>query len=420
MRIGIIGAGFTGLTAGYRLIQQGHNVTIFEKESKPGGLALGFKEKGWEWSLEEYYHHWFTNDDNVLNLAKELNYPVIIKRPKSSSFIDNATYQLDSPITFLLFRKLSVFERLRMAMVLGFIRYDPFWQPLEKLTATDFLSVALGKRAYNILWEPLLRGKFGEYADTISLAWFWARISKRTTSLAYPEGGFLKFTEKLAIEIERQGSNIHYNTSIGTILEKNDNISLGEFGEFDKLIVTLPSFAFVKLFPQLPKTYKEKLTSLKGLGAQVMVLRLRESFLTDGTYWLNICDFKAPMLAIVEHTNFMDKKYYNNEHLVYVGNYLPQKHPYFSLSAKELLKVFHPFLKKLNNTYKKNLIGTELFNVPFAQPIIPINYSGMIPPFETPIKNVYLANMQQVYPWDRGTNYAVELGEKIAKVISNS
>ena len=129
-------------------------------------------------------------------------------------------------------------------------------------------------------------------------------------------------------------------------------------------------------------------------------------------------DSKAPVLAIVEHTNIMNSKHYNNEHLVYLGNYLPKEHKYYSLTAAELLETFDPFLKTINPDYKKSLIGVKKFAVPFAQPIIPINYSYMIPPFETPIKNVYLANMQQVYPWDRGTNYAVELGEKAARLVA--
>ena len=71
MRIGIIGAGFTGLSAGYNLLEKGHEVQIFEKDSAPGGLALGFQEKEWDWTLEKHYHHWFTNDKFVLNLAKK-------------------------------------------------------------------------------------------------------------------------------------------------------------------------------------------------------------------------------------------------------------------------------------------------------------------------------------------------------------
>ena len=183
--------------------------------------------------------------------------------------------------------------------------------------------------------------------------------------------------------------------------------------------MTLPSFAFIRLAPQLPQDYTKRLLNLHGLGADMLILRLKNPFFSDGTYWLNVCDENAPVLAIVEHTNFMDKKQYNNEHIVYLGNYLPKDHPNFSLTAEQLLEKFDPYLQKINPEYKSSLIGIKKFSTPFAQPIIPINYSKMIPPFETPLKNVYLANMQQVYPWDRGTNYAVELGEKVAALVTD-
>ena len=419
MKIGIIGAGFTGLTAAYELIQQGHEVVVFEKDAQPGGLAIGYKEPEWDWTLEAFYHHMFTNDDAILGLARKLKYPIVIKRPKTSSLIDGKTYQLDSPTTLLTFQGLSLRERIQMGAVLGFLRYNPFWKPFEKITATAFLSKTLGKHGYKKLWEPLLVGKFGKYADIISLAWFWARIAKRTTSLAYPEKGFLAFAQTLAEHIMQAGGEIHYNTIVQSIhTDALGKVHVGTHGIFDKVIVTLPSYLFVKMAKDLPADYAKKLLSLKGLGAVIVVLRLNKPFFKDRTYWLNICDTTAPVLAVVEHTNFMDRSHYNNEHLVYLGNYLPTDHPYFLRNAEELLKIFDPYLQKLHPEYEKSVIGVKKFSVPFAQPIIPINYSKEIPPFETPLKNVYLANMQQVYPWDRGTNYAVELGEKIATLIT--
>ncbi|MDP2638347.1 MAG: FAD-dependent oxidoreductase [Candidatus Levybacteria bacterium] len=417
MKIAIIGAGFTGLAAGLKLIEKGHEVTIFEKDSLPGGLALGFENLKWQWSLEKHYHHWFTNDTQVLKLAKKIKYPVVIKRPKTSAFINNNIYKLDSPLDILKFDQLNILQRLRMGIVIALLKYNPFWKPLEKYKASASLPILMGKRPYRILWEPLLKKKFGYYTKEISLAWFWARIAKRTPSLAYPKGGFLKFANALTSSIENKGGKILFKAQINKIIsQKNGNVKINN-KTFDKAIVTLPSFIFTKIAPQLPENYKKKILRLKGLGAINLVLRLKKPFLKDHTYWLNICDEKFPLTAIVEHTNFMDKKYYNNENLVYLGNYLPHDHPFMHMDKNKLLKIYDPLLKKINKNYKSEIIDTHLFSVPFAQPVIPINYSKLIPAFKTPLKNIYLANIQQVYPWDRGTNYAVELGDKVGNLI---
>ena len=226
MKIAIIGAGFTGLSASYKLLKNGHDVTIFEKENLPGGLALGFKTDKWDWSLEKHYHHFFTNDKAIINLAKEINHEIIIKRPKTSTLIDNKIYQLDSPLNLLLFPKLSVIDRLRMAFVLGVLRYNPFWRPFEKIRATKFLPIFMGKKAYETIWEPLIVGKFGNYADDISLAWFWARIKKRTTKLAYPKGGFLEFANKLTKEIKDKGGKVYFNTEVSEIKSEKGRIKV--------------------------------------------------------------------------------------------------------------------------------------------------------------------------------------------------
>lgn len=427
MKIGIIGAGFSGLAAAYYLQKKGHSVVLFERDEKPGGLAIGYKEDAWNWTLEQHYHHWFTNDKFILNLAREIDHKVIIKRPKTSSFVEDKIFQLDSPLSLLKFPKLTLIARLRMGLSLAVLRYNPFWKPLEKVKAEPFLRKMMGKTGYQKLWEPLMVNKLGKYSSIVSLAWFWARVYKRTPRLAYPEGGFLKFATHLENVIKQKGGEFHYGTevsqlTVGTkplVKFKKINGTKTESETFDAVIVTIPSPLFIRITPQLPKTYIKKLQKLKGIGAINLILRLKNSFFKDGTYWLSMCDLKSPILAIVEHTNFMHKKNYNNEHLVYIGNYMETTDPRFSMSEKELLTLYEPWLKKINPNYKQQTINHKLFRAPFAQPIIPINYSKAIPPFTTPLKNVYLANIQQVYPWDRGTNYAVELGKKVTDFISH-
>lgn len=424
MKIGIIGAGFTGLASGYSLSKKGHSVTLFEKDPSPGGLAVGYKEKEWNWTLEKHYHHWFTNDDSVLSLAKEINHAVVTVRPHTNWYINDQIYEFDSIPAALRFPPLPILDRLRNLATLGLLRFDPFWMSLEKHNASDILPRFMGRKAYEMLWEPLFNNKFGSYSNDISLAWFWARIKKRTQSLAYPEGGFLSFAEHLVEKIEKNSGVVHFNTTIESLQDDTsctitytDAAGNTKKETFDQVIVTLPSFLFLQIAPQLPDEYRKKLVRLKGLGATNLVLRLKKPFFSDKTYWLSVADPKSPIMAIVEHTNFMDKKHYNNEHLVYLGNYLSPNEERFTMEKGALLKLYDPYLKKINPEYRKSLIDYELFKAPFAQPIIPRNYSKHIPQMITPLKHTYLANIEQVYPWDRGTNYAVELGEKVAQLI---
>lgn len=421
MKIAIIGAGFTGLAAAFALIKKGHSITIFEKDRSPGGLAIGFQHPRWKWTLEQHYHHWFTNDDAVLQLAKELKHSVLIKRPKTSVFVDNAIYQFDSPLTVLTFPKISFLSRIRMATTLAFLRYNPYWQLLERIDAVTFLEKTMGHQAFATIWEPQLINKFGEYYTNISLAWFWARIRKRTATLAYPKGGFLRFAQALADNLKKQGAIIHYATPVLSLQLSAQGIHLTTALEkytFDKILVTLPSPNLLNLLPDITESYREKLSSLHGLGAINLVVRMKKPFLQDGTYWLSLCDREAPLMAIIEHTNFVDKKYYNNEHLLYLGKYLPSTHPFFSYTGKRIFKIYLPYLQRINPQITDNIIAIEKFAAHFAQPIIPPNYSRLVPSIKTPLPNIYLANMQQVYPWDRGTNYAVAIGTKAARIMT--
>ena len=419
MHIAIIGAGLTGMTAAFELQKKGHTVQIFEKEATPGGLAMGFQNDGWEWPLEKHYHHIFTSDSDIRSLAEEIGVKFRFSRPNTSSYIDGDILQLDSPLKLLMFSKLTIVERLRMAAVLGYLRYISGWQSLEKFTAHEWLQKYLGIRPYKMLWEPLLLGKFGPYYKDISLSWFWARIKARTTKLGYPDHGFQKFADTLAEKIIENGGSIKYKSEVTEIKENCLTIE-GSVKDVDAILVTVPNKLFMKLAPELPGEYMDKLQSFKGIGAVNMVLELDAPFLPNDVYWLNICDESFPFLAVVEHTHYVDKFHYNGSCIVYVGNYLPSDHPYFSLSDEELLNTYDSALEKISPGYRAHILSKTVFRVPFAQPIVTQNFSKHILPFQTPLKNVFLANIQQVYPWDRGTNFAVEMGKKVAWYIDSS
>jgi protoporphyrinogen oxidase len=402
LHIAVVGGGFTGLAAAYELTKRGQKVTLFEAGPVLGGLAKGFRPPagGWEWSLECSYHHWFTNDRAALGFIKELGLQnkLIIRRPITANLYNGKPYQLDSPLNLFLFPRLSIVDKLRTAALLAFLKIMPFWKPLENLTAEQLLTSIGGNKAYHVLWEPLFVGKFGDFAPKVQAAWFWARIKKRTPSLMYMEGGFKTLIDTLENTIKKQGGKIIHNSQF-TIHNS----------QFDKVLLTVPTQIAQKILPEI------KTPPIPHLWAQTLILETDKPIL-DRVYWLNITDRSFPFLAAVAHTNFMDKKYYGNHHLTYFGNYLPAGHPYLSLTKDELLKEFLPFIKKIGN-WKLEIVNSFLFTAPFAQPVHELHYSQKIPPFTTPLPNVYLANMDFIVPWDRGVNYAIELGQKAAKTI---
>lgn len=420
MKIAIIGAGITGLTAAYHLTKNGHQVTIFEKNNQAGGLASGFKHDDWDWHLENYYHHLFTSDNHAINLIEDLDLSdrLYFTEPKSSFFYKNQVSKCDSPLSLLLFPHLSLFEKIRTGIVILSLKITNNWKVFEKVRAVDWLPKYFGRKPYQILWEPLLKSKFGQYSEAISMAWFWARIKKRSLKLGYLEGGFQILVNRLCEEITENGGEIILNTDIDNLerLKKN----------FDKILVTTPTSTFLKIAPNLPKSYQGNLNKLEMIGAISLILVIREKFLKDDTYWLNIIEKDFPFVAVVEHTNFIDPSHYNNRRILFLGGYYPPNHRYFKMEPMDLLNEFIPFLERINPKYDfkfllsgKQILSFKLVSNLYAQPIVPINYSQIIPPFETPIPNVYLANMQQIYPFDRGINYSIQLGKQVAQLITS-
>jgi len=391
MKIAIIGAGFTGLSAGYFLAKKGIDVTIFEKESFPGGLAASYSAKNWQWPLEQYYHHLFTSDYEIKKLAKELGIKINYRRVKTSNLTDRGFFALDSPLGLLRYPKLNYLDKIRTGLTLLVLKLLPFQKSLEKISVQTFILRYMGEKSWRFIWQPLFEGKFGPDANKIPAIWFWARIKKRSSRLGYPEGGFANLTNKLIEAIKKQGGKIYFNQKV---------VSYEKMGKtFDKVISTLPT------------------GQIKSLGVINLILRLKKSFLPDKIYWLNINLKNFSFLSVVEHTNMISPQNYNGEHLINVGKYLPANHPDFFLTKEDLLKKFNQDLIKICPDYQRSIIDFEVFKSYYAQPIIPLNYSSIIQPIKTKIPGFYQASMEQVYPWDRGTNYAVSLGKMVAKEI---
>ena len=435
MKIAIIGAGATGLAAAYELCKHGHQVVIYEKDSFLGGHASTFQIG--DARLERGYHHWFTNDTNIIELVNEIGLGHQIRwiEPKVGTLHDGKIYNFVTPIDLLKFTPLKLIDRLRLGLSTFYLQLQKRWRNFEHITAVEWLSKYAGKQAYEIFWRPMLRGKFGDnHYRHVGMTWVWGKIHTRVASrdrgmlkekLGYPIGSFGEIFEKLQQIIIEQGGEINLSTQIHEIIIENNRatgvrINLpnkkSSVQKFDAIIVTTPSHIFSKLVPYLPQDYAAKLMSLSYLSAVIMILILKRPL--SNMYWLNIADRSIPFVGVIEHTNLISTKFYNNKHIVYLSNYLDTNNPLYNMNHNELLQEYIPHINKINPQFKSSWIETSYhYKINDAQPIIETNYSSKILDHKTPFEFLYLANTTQIYPQDRGTNYSVKIGQTVANML---
>lgn len=426
--IAIIGAGATGLAAAWDFARAGHTVTLYEAAANVGGLAAGFKEPNWEWTLEKFYHHWFESDKDILGLLDEMGLrdQVIFPRPKTSFWINGKMYRSEiSPSA--LFLPLSPLSIIRMGLSGVYLKLTRLWRPLEQVTADAWMRKYMGDEAYGKFFRPLLIGKFGEDYNKINMAWLWARIASRTLRLGTFTGGFQRALDSMAEKLTGLGVIIRLNSPVEKLRIENGKPVLtvnGADHPYDAVLSTTSPQLMLKLTEGLAETaYGQQVAALKSIGGLCVVLATNQQLLTDGTYWLNLPATTAdkqknefPFLALVEHTNYMDKVHYGGDHILYCGDYVPVDHEYFRLSDDELVARFLPALKKVNPAFNESWIRKSwVWRALYAQPMPFLNHSQNIPALQTPLPQVYWASMSQVYPWDRGTNYSVEMGRRVAK-----
>ena len=445
MRIGIIGGGVAGLAAAYDLTAQGHYAEVFEVAPFLGGQASTFPVGSGQ--LERAYHHLFVSDTAITDLIHELGLgdKLAWLESKVGLYHQGRIWDFSTPMDLLRFKPLSLWQRLRVGLWTLRLQRTADYRRFEDVTARDWISRHMGSKAYQVLFEPLLRGKFGDHYDQVSMTWLWGKVRLRVASrgkalqkerLGYPMGSFGEVIDTLAQRIRQQGGHVHTSARVNRVLLSSDNQDQSdesetatglevqlkdaapENREYDAVIATTPSYVFTRLVPPMPEDYQKLLTGVNYLSAVLMVLELDRPLTPK--YWLNIADQDMPFVAIIEHTNMIDKSLYGGKHIVYISNYPDRNSDLYRMEPEDLLELFIPHLRKLNPAFDRSWVQHyHHHRVDGAQPIISKNYGQRIPPHRTPVNRLYLANTTQIFPEDRGTNYSIRMGRQIAQMVMN-
>jgi protoporphyrinogen oxidase len=432
-QVGIIGGGVAGLTTAYRLLQKGYRVRLFEAGPQLGGLVRTF-EVGGE-PIECFYHHIFTTDTAAVRLIEEMGLGERLTwRPSSVGiFYDDRIYPFVTPLDLLRFTPVGLIDRIRLGLMGVYLRRQRDGSRYEGIAAEEWIRRFAGQRNLDVVWGPLLRGKFGDLADKLVMTWLWNKIRLRFASraagpsqrevLAYLLGSFGAWIDILVERVRDMGGELQAGCPVQRIVPDAGRVALelagegGEAASFDAVVVTVANKIFRRIAPPLPETYTEKLEGVPYQDALCLVITLKRPL--SGTYWLNINDRSIPFLAVVEHTNWIEPDRYGGQHVVYFSNYLDKQSPLLRKNVDEVLELYLPHIKRINAAFEESwIIDRWLFHGPDAQPVFTVGAGSRIPDHRTPVPGLYLANMSQIYPEDRGQNHSILLGEKIADLVA--
>lgn len=429
-RVLVIGAGFTGLAAAFDLARAGIPVTVLEAEPTVGGLAAAFETGGER--LDRFYHHWFTSDRDIMRLVDELGLgaDITVRATATGVYYNKSLFRLSSPLDLLRFKALPFRDRIRLGLLILRARSVKDWRALEGVTAADWLRQLGGERVWQVMWQPLMQGKFGPYAETVSAVWFWNKLKLRGGSrgkageerLAYLRGSFVRLAEEMAKAIEDAGGEVLTASGIEA-LEIRDGVwhAKGTWGEVaGRSVIATPAPALIAdmLEPagQTDRAELEKLRKIPYLANLCLVLELDRPL--GSIYWTNVNDPGFPYVGVIEHTNFESASSYGGRHIVYLSKYLPETDPLYLMGDDEVAAFSIPHLQRMFPAFDPAWIRkSHVWRARWAQPVVERYYSDMIPSERGPLPGLYLASMAQIYPEDRGTNYAIREGRRIARRV---
>jgi protoporphyrinogen oxidase len=406
------------------LARGGKRVVVLEQDSGVGGLGGTFTfSDGVE--VEKFYHHWFTNDVFVPQLVRDLGMDgdVVTMPSRTGMYLNGRIWRLSTPLDLLRFTAMPLVDRVKLGLSTLRVRKIEDWKAIEHLTIREWLEPLCGRRAYAAVWEPLVRSKFGKYADEVNAVWMWKKLvlrgstrnSKGGEELAYFKGGFGRLAAAVADDVRAHGGELRTGCAVTGVETDGDRVTLLHTDAGD---VEADAFLFTSAFEQTADLFQEagptdwlaSLRRVNHLGNLCLVLRLTRSL--SETYWLNVNDPGFPFVGVIEHTNFDSPEHYGGDRIAYLSRYLDVDEPEWSMTDDEYLDFALGHLQRMFPDFDRSWVrDARTWRARYAQPVTERGYSEYLPGTSTPWSNVQLQTMAHIYPEDRGTNYAIRDGQ---------
>ena len=426
----MIGGGLAGLAASYDLVQTGFHVTLLEAAADFGGLASSIRLEGEP--VERFYHFICRSDRHLLELVDELRLGAELswQQTRTAFYFNGTSHAFGSPFDLIRFSPIPYSQRLRFGMHVLSSRFRDQWKWLDQVPAKPWLIECIGERAYDVIWHPLLKVKFGDYHDKISAAWVWHRIWRVAASRRslFERETFGCLTHGTATVVDamvswlRQHPNasVHTNARVRPLALKDGRVVAvkTETAEFpcDAVVSTVALPQLGRLVPEQRDAYFESARGVEYLGVVCMLLSLKQRF--SNNFWTNINDPRISFNGVIEQTALNRSLRDRGVNVLYVPFYLRTSEPRYAASDQALLEEYLPMLRVVNPRFDQSWIkDCRVFRAPYAQPVFTTNFASRVPSHHTPIRGFYVTDSTQFYPEDRTISAAIEQGRKVAALI---
>lgn len=423
----ITGGGITGLSAAYIAAKQGQKVTVIEASEKFGGLLSTFEIGGNR--LEYYYHHFFTHDEELIWLIKDLGiqHKLFFKKTSMGVFKNGEIYNFNSPADLLSFKPIHFIDKIKFALTSVYLGKIADWRKHEHISCMEWFKKWAGKSTTASLWTPLLKIKFGSFASKVPLAWMIGRLKQRMSSrkngderLGYLDGSLQVLLDKLLERLTAMGVTLIKNSPIDKINFSDGKVSsimsATKTYEGKNYLFTIPGIYLSKLLVAEQPVLAQALDEIEYFGAVCVILESDRAL--SNIYWLNIADENFPFGGIIEHTNFIDKDKYNGSHIAYLSRYFAMDEKIARMPEEEIKELMLEQLIRIYPDFKVAwLKNVFIFKTNTAATVCDLNFSKKVPDCKTNISNLFIANMSHIYPDERSTNNSIKIAMETLKLL---
>ncbi|WP_078864190.1 NAD(P)/FAD-dependent oxidoreductase [Streptomyces sp. AcH 505] len=424
-RIVVLGAGPMGLAAAQRAASLGHQVDLLEAGDKVGGMAAHFDFDGL--SIERFYHFVCKSDTPTFALMEELGIADKMRWVSTSMayYTHGKVHKWGDPISLLLYPDLTLIEKIRTGLQMFLTTRTGDFSRIEHLTSRQWIEAGSGKSVYDKMWKRLQELKFYQFADQVSASWIATRIKRIGNSrksifqeqLGYIDGGSETLVEAVADDIRRKGGLIHLNTPAHRVAIRGGRVTavetVGKEYAADAVISTVPIPLVNNLVPDLPQDWKDKYAAIRNIGVVCLLFKLRKSVTPH--FWLNIVANDIDIPGLIEFSNLRPV----GETVVYVPYYMPISQPKWAWTDQQFIDEAFTYIKRVNpGICDGDLIVAKVGRLRYAQPICEPNFADKLPPVQTPIGGLQVADTCYYYPEDRGIAESIRLGRRMAEGVA--